>query len=129
MGDVGYLDDAGRLWFCGRKSHRVVLDDETLYTIPTERVFNEHPDVRRSALVGVERGGRTVPVLCVELSRTEANRNSEKLFEELRALGRRNASTARIDTFLVHSKFPTDVRHNAKIFREALADWAQRKIE
>ncbi|MGR3218999.1 MAG: fatty acid CoA ligase family protein, partial [Candidatus Anammoxibacter sp.] len=24
MGDVGYIDDKGRLWFCGRKSHRVV---------------------------------------------------------------------------------------------------------
>ena len=24
MGDLGYLDEQGRLWFCGRKSHRVV---------------------------------------------------------------------------------------------------------
>src|SRR5690606_39338033 len=23
MGDVGYLDASGRLWFCGRKAHRV----------------------------------------------------------------------------------------------------------
>ena len=24
IGDLGYLDDEGRLWFCGRKSHRVM---------------------------------------------------------------------------------------------------------
>ena len=56
MGDVGYRDDQGRLWFCGRKSHRVILADETLFTIPCEAIFNTHPAVCRSALVGVERG-------------------------------------------------------------------------
>ena len=48
MGDLGYRDDRGRLWFCGRKSHRVVLEDETLYTICCEGVFNAHPDVART---------------------------------------------------------------------------------
>ena len=43
----------GRIWFCGRKSHRVVLPDETLFTIPCEAIFNTHPEVARSALVGV----------------------------------------------------------------------------
>ena len=57
MGDVGYLDDRGRLWFCGRKSHRVVTRGVTLYTIPCEAVFNTHPKVLRSALVGVHRNG------------------------------------------------------------------------
>ncbi|MEI7771775.1 MAG: fatty acid CoA ligase family protein, partial [Chloroflexales bacterium] len=56
MGDLGYLDDQGRLWFYGRKSHRVEAAAGPLYTEPVELVFNQHPAVFRSALVGV--GGR-----------------------------------------------------------------------
>src|SRR5690606_9146554 len=67
MGDLGYLDDTGHLWFCGRKSHRVTTANETLYTVPCEMVFNQHPKVFRSALVGVNKDGETKPVLCVQL--------------------------------------------------------------
>ena len=75
MGDLGYRDSQGRLWFCGRKSHRVILAQETLFTIPCESIFNAHPAVARSALVGVRRQGQVVPVICVEplgaMSRSE----------------------------------------------------------
>ena len=54
MGDVGYIDTEGRLWFCGRKKHRVVCaDGETLFPVPCEAIFNLHEAVERSALVGV----------------------------------------------------------------------------
>ena len=66
MGDLGYRDNQGRLWFCGRKSHRVILAQETLFTIPCESIFNTHPAVARSALVGVNRRGEVVPVICIE---------------------------------------------------------------
>src|SRR5690606_30988285 len=68
MGDLGWFDGEGRLWFCGRKSQRVVVDAHTtLCTEQIEPVFNTHPDVRRTALVGVGAPGAQVPVLCVEL--------------------------------------------------------------
>ncbi|HTK76099.1 MAG TPA: fatty acid CoA ligase family protein [Gemmataceae bacterium] len=63
MGDVGYLDESGRLWFCGRKAHRVRTANGTLYTIPVEAVFNTHPAVFRTALVGVGAPDRQTPVL------------------------------------------------------------------
>lgn len=66
MGDVGYLDRSGRLWFCGRKSQRVTTPTGTLFTVPCEALFNQHPAVRRSALVGVGPPGRQRAVLCVE---------------------------------------------------------------
>ncbi len=50
MGDVGYFDVEGRLWFCGRKSQRVVTSRGTLFTIPCEAVFNVAPRGDRSAL-------------------------------------------------------------------------------
>jgi len=39
MGDTGYFDELGRLWFCGRKSQRVITDTETLFTICCEGIF------------------------------------------------------------------------------------------
>src|SRR5262249_4116845 len=57
MGDLGYLDPQGRVWFCGRKSQRVQTAAGTLFTIPCEGVFNEHPAVFRTALVGVGEPG------------------------------------------------------------------------
>jgi acyl-CoA synthetase (AMP-forming)/AMP-acid ligase II len=127
MGDVGYLDDAGRIWFCGRKAHRVETAGGTLFTIPCEAVFNTHPDVFRSALVGVLRGGVIHPVVCVELE-PDRRPDPATLRAELRELALAHSHTRAIDTFLVHPAFPVDIRHNAKIFREKLAAWADRRL-
>ncbi len=128
MGDVGYFDDTGRLWFCGRKAHRVDTRWGTLFTIPCERIFNTHPKVRRTALVGVERNGLTFPLLCVELQKDERRTDLERLRRELEEIGGQHDCTRDIHAFFVHPGFPVDVRHNAKIFREKLGDWAQEKF-
>ncbi len=124
MGDVGYFDDTGRIWFCGRKSHRVILEDETLFTIPCEAVFNTHPEISRTALVGVSRNGSTIPVLCVEPVARLTGSDRKRIGDDLRAIAERFPHTRRIQTFLFHDSFPVDIRHNAKIFREKLAVWA-----
>ncbi len=126
MGDMGYLDDQGRLWFCGRKAHRVLSADGPMYTICCEAIFNEHPQVRRSALVGLGPAGSQEPVLIVELQTTVAD--TDRLFAELRELALANPLTEKIDRFLVHPGFPVDIRHNAKIFREKLALWAAKQL-
>jgi acyl-CoA synthetase (AMP-forming)/AMP-acid ligase II len=127
MGDLGYFDERGRVWFCGRKSQRVVAAGRTFFTIPCEGVFNAHRAVYRSALVGVERGGTTEPVLCVELEKDIAVPR-ETLRKELLALGAARSHTQPIKTILFHKSFPVDVRHNAKIFREKLAVWAGKEL-
>ncbi len=129
MGDLGYLDDAGRLWFCGRKAHRVEAVDGPLFTIPCEAVFNAHPRVRRSALVGVGTRGRQQPVLVVELVQGDSGRETAALTGELLALGARHEHTAQIRTVLYHPGFPVDIRHNAKIRREELTTWATQHLE
>ncbi|MBX3177552.1 MAG: AMP-binding protein [Candidatus Hydrogenedentes bacterium] len=128
MGDVGYFDDQGRLWMCGRKAHRVVTPEATLFTIPVERIFNTHPAVKRTALVGVSKGGVTIPVLCVEKAPDTGGRDDETIINELKAIGGRHEITRPVHTFLFHPAFPVDVRHNAKIFREELAEWAKGKF-
>lgn len=125
MGDVGYLDEQGRLWFCGRKAHRVLTPAGTMHTICCEAIFNEHPQVLRSALVGIGPPGEQQPVIIVELREQVPDR--QQLFIELRRLAASNSLTASIKTFFVHPGFPVDIRHNAKIFREKLAAWAAKQ--
>lgn len=127
MGDVGYVDAQGRLWMCGRKSHRVETERGTLFTIPCEAVFNTHPAVRRSALVGVTRSARTEPVLCVERAPGH-DLPPAALTQELLNIAKQHDHTRSIETVLYHDAFPVDVRHNAKIFREKLAAWAQEQL-
>jgi len=127
MGDLGYLDELGRLWMCGRKAHRVDTPEGTLFTIPCERIFNVHPSVRRTALVGVKQGGVTAPVLCVERNK-DAREPDQTLRQALLELGQANPKTKSIRTILFHPRFPVDIRHNAKIFREKLAVWAEGKL-
>ena len=128
MGDLGYRDDAGRIWFCGRKAHRVVTTRETFFTIPCEAIFNTHPAVFRSSLVGVGHGEARKAVMCVELEENQKCYDPEKLVVELKELGQKYPITANIDDFLIHPEFPVDIRHNAKIFREKLAIWAEEQL-
>jgi len=125
MGDLGYLDDQGRLWFCGRKSQRVETSAGVLYTIPCEAVFNVHPAVARTALVGVGPQRSARPVLCVEANRRIDRKQVE---QELLELGQSHRHTKEIHSILFHPSFPVDIRHNAKIFREKLAVWAASKL-
>ena len=122
MGDLGRFDARGRLWFYGRKSQRVATPSRTFFTVACEGVFNAHPKVKRTALVGA----RGVPVLCVELDDPASDKESVR--RELLALGARHEQTRAIRTILFHPKFPVDIRHNAKIFRERLADWAGERV-
>ncbi|AVV82942.1 olefin beta-lactone synthetase [Shewanella putrefaciens] len=130
MGDLGYLDDQGRLWMCGRKAHRVDATHKgkfakRYYSIPCERIFNTHPNVKRSALVGVKVANEITPLICIELDTSLVCNKSQQLYQELTTLAEQFHQTQGIKRFLIHPDFPVDVRHNAKIFREKLAVWAQ----
>ncbi|MGL5394026.1 MAG: olefin beta-lactone synthetase [Shewanella sp.] len=135
MGDLGYLDDSGRLWMCGRKAHSVDATQggqfaKRYYSIPCERIFNTHPNVKRSALVGIKvkgQGGASEiePLICIELDQSLVCNKSAQLYQELMAIAEQYSHTQGIRRFLIHPDFPVDVRHNAKIFREKLAGWAQ----
>jgi len=124
MGDLGYFDSDGNLWFCGRKAHRVNVGEKELYSVQCEPIFNKHPDVYRTALVGVE--GKAV--LCVETEKSAKTINTKKLKKELLELAAAHSLTGSIKTILFHPGFPVDIRHNAKIIREELAIWAKHEL-
>ncbi|REK10302.1 MAG: peptide synthase [Planctomycetota bacterium] len=131
MGDVGYFDERGRFWFCGRKAHRVQSGHGTMYTIPCEAIFNQHPAVYRSALVGMGPSPQQRPAIVVEPRPEKRPRGALSrgaLVDELRAMAEAHPLTACIRDFLIIRSMPVDVRHNAKIGREKLAIWAARNL-
>ena len=137
MGDVGYLDDKDRFWFCGRMAHRVVGKGKTWFSIPTEAIFLQSELVNRAALVGVpeenapEDSPVRVPVMIIEPkdpSICNDTSRTEELIGKMRELAKTSPLTQDVELFLVHPSFPVDIRHNAKIFREKLAIWAQKVL-
>ncbi|WP_254507982.1 fatty acid CoA ligase family protein [Anatilimnocola floriformis] len=138
MGDVGYLEQAPadnprgeRFWFCGRKAHRVTTARQTLFTEPCEAIFNQHPHVYRSALVGVGPRGKQRPVIIVEPWPEHLPKDriaARKLIGELSELAAAYEHTREIETFFINPALPVDIRHNAKIFREQLAVWAAKRL-
>lgn len=130
MGDLGRLDEKNRLWFYGRKNQRVITGTETLYTIPCESIFNQHPGVKRSALVGTGNRTKQQPAIIIEPVSPEIIKSPserKKMTEELLELGAASPVTQPVKKVLFHPEFPVDVRHNAKIFREKLSIWAEKQ--
>ena len=123
MGDVGYFDDQGCLWYCGRKSHRLITKNDVLFTEQIEGIFNAHPLVYRTALVGV----KSKPILWVELEK-DFQTNQDKIKSELIELSKEHPQASQIKVFLFMKKFPTDVRHNSKIIREELTVLAEKRF-
>lgn len=121
MGDLGWMDVEGRLWFCGRKSERVVTPEGTLYTECVEGPVNAVDGVFRSALVGVGEKGRQEPVIIVE---PEVGADRSSVEAAVREVLSRHWLTREIRRVLFKDAFPVDIRHNAKIRRQQLAAWA-----
>jgi acyl-CoA synthetase (AMP-forming)/AMP-acid ligase II len=131
MGDLGYLDEQGRLWFCGRKAHRVQTGQGNLFPVQAEGMANNHPSVFRSALVGVGAPGQQEPVLVVELEPGHLPKeleHEERLIREILARYDEHETFRAIRRVLFHPGFPVDPRHNAKIHREELAVWAAEQL-
>lgn len=131
IGDVVRVDAEGRLWFQGRKSHRLETEAGLVMPVPVEVVFNELEGVHRTALVGVGERGRQRAVLVVECEPGARPRGARRRAELVRRLEARAAEVPDlppIAAYLFHPGFPVDVRHNAKIHREELARWAEERL-
>lgn len=125
IGDLGYLDPEGRLWFCGRKAHRVDYQGTRFLSVCCEAIFLNHPKVHRAALVSV-RGRPAIAIEPYSEAWPSQESSRQKMRQELLALGAEHDHTRPLKTFLFHRSFPVDIRHNAKIFREKLSAWAER---
>jgi acyl-coenzyme A synthetase/AMP-(fatty) acid ligase len=94
-----------------------------------EAIFNQHPDLKRSAVVGVGARGRQTPALCIEVRGKLSPVDTERVHYDLLQLAQAYSITRSIRTVLFHPGFPVDIRHNSKIRREELAEWAAKKMQ
>ncbi|HEY4245601.1 MAG TPA: fatty acid CoA ligase family protein [Lacunisphaera sp.] len=123
MGDAGRIDHEGRLWFSGRIAERVETATGPLFTEPVEQVFRGHPQVVRCALIGLGQRGGQEPALVVQTV-VDMTTDDETLAAALRELAKQQPHTMEIRKFFFRPDFPLDVRHNAKIHRLTLTEWA-----
>jgi acyl-CoA synthetase (AMP-forming)/AMP-acid ligase II len=128
MGDAGYFDEAGRLWFCGRKSQRVQTQSGDLFADQIEAIFNTLEHVERSALVGPGEPGSQEPVLCIELPTVVQQPSKEQVIHAVLERAARHPELNALKHVLIHPGFPVDARHNSKIGREALRVWAAEQL-
>ena len=128
MGDVGYFDEEGKLWFLGRKTHVLKTTKGFIFPIPCEAIFNRHPQVSRTALIGLGKSGEETPAIVVERKdgRYLAGREKNVFESELLILAKNYPHTEKINQFYYSSGFPVDVRHNIKIDRLKLRDEIQK---
>lgn len=66
-GDMGYLDEAGRLYIVGREDDMIISGGENVYPRAVENALAEHPDVFDNAVIGVpdERFGHRLAAFVV----------------------------------------------------------------
>lgn len=123
MGDAGYLDEKGRLWFCGRLKHIVKHNGREFYSVCVEGIFNAEPDIWRTALVGFHKNSDSRMALIVEFNENSKPADPLKRKEELMHMAEKHSIPITDIIFYPHA-LPTDRRHNSKIERTQLAEWA-----
>ncbi|WP_205705550.1 alpha/beta fold hydrolase [Kineococcus indalonis] len=128
-GDVGHLDEAGRVWVEGRLAHVVVTADEVVTPVGVEQRAERVAGIARAALVGVgPRAARQLVVVAeAETAVTGPVRRTTVAPPPLARQVRR-ATGRNLAAVLLVPALPTDVRHNSKIDRVRVAAWAERVL-
>ncbi|KRF05801.1 hydrolase [Arthrobacter sp. Soil782] len=123
-GDVGHLDADGRLWVEGRLAHVITSADGVLTPVGPEQSIEQLKEVRQAAVVGVGPTGTQAVVAAVVPvdAADQAGLASGPLSAMVRDVVRPGG--VRLAAVLTLSALPTDIRHNAKIDRTAVAAWA-----
>ncbi|MGO4383507.1 alpha/beta fold hydrolase [Specibacter sp. RAF43] len=128
-GDVGHLDPAGRLWVEGRLAHILATPAGIRTPVAAEHAAERVSAVVRAAVVGVGPAGTQAAVAIVETAppARHAGLADPQLAAEVRAAATRDAGLD-LAAVLVIDRMPTDIRHNSKVDRTALAVWAARML-
>jgi acyl-coenzyme A synthetase/AMP-(fatty) acid ligase len=125
-GDVGHLDDAGRLWIEGRMGHIVTTAAGPVTPVGIEHAVNALPDVAHAAAVGVGPAGTQQLVLVVVPA--DGSRRPDLADEGLADRVRAQLDAADVAAVLTTPALPVDKRHNSKIDRSRIARWAERVL-
>ena len=121
-GDVGHLDDAGRVWVEGRLQHVVTTPDGVVTPVGPEQRIEAVAGVRRAGVAGIGPRGTQQLVAVVETDGPARRRPA--LADPALADAVRAAAGVPVVAVLVVPVLPTDIRHNSKVDRARLSRWA-----
>lgn len=129
-GDVGELDAAGKLWVGGRLGHVVTTANTVLAPVDSEQRIETLADISMAAIVGVGPAGSQLVVAAVQLNESQSDSKtpseaSPALTEQIRQLAPESIDIAAV---LVVKQMPVDRRHNSKVDRTAVAQWASKVL-
>ncbi|WP_270263964.1 alpha/beta fold hydrolase [Kocuria marina] len=128
-GDVGHFDARERLWYEGRLAHVITMAHGPVSSVAAEHAAQTVPGVGRVAVVGVGPRGAQSPVAVIETVPPAAKPHvaPADLAERVRATIDFATGLA-VSSVLVIPEQPTDIRHNSKIDRAELSDWAEQAL-
>ena len=120
-GDVGHLDASGRLWVEGRMAHLIVTAGGPVTPVGIEQRIQQLPFVQWAAAVGIGPAGNQQLIIVI----TSPENIAHGLLDFDRAqLVREQVPEFAIAAVLVRNELPVDIRHNSKINRAELSNWA-----
>jgi acyl-coenzyme A synthetase/AMP-(fatty) acid ligase len=118
-GDVGHLDQSGRLWVEGRLAHVIVTANGPVTPVGPEQRVLKVPHVAGVACVGVGPRGIQQAVIVV-VAPARAGVAPVSLTDRVR-----EAAGVEVAAVLVIDELPVDIRHHSKVDRTAVARWAE----
>jgi acyl-coenzyme A synthetase/AMP-(fatty) acid ligase/pimeloyl-ACP methyl ester carboxylesterase len=125
-GDVGHLDDAGRLWIEGRMGHVVTTAAGPVTPVGIEHAVSTLPEVAHAAVVGVgPTGTQQIVVVVVPV---DPGRRPDLAGEDLADKVRARVGATDVAAVMTAPSLPVDKRHNSKIDRSRIARWAERAL-
>jgi acyl-coenzyme A synthetase/AMP-(fatty) acid ligase len=120
-GDVGHLDNAGRLWIEGRLVHVITTADGPVTPVGIEQRVESLAEVTLAAVVGVGPAGTQQVVVVIETG-------SDGLADPALTTAVRAAAGRSVAAVLTIRSLPVDIRHASKIDRTRVAGWADRLL-
>lgn len=123
-GDVGQLDDKGRLWVGGRWVHLLTTPEGPLAPYAVEHRVAALPGVADAAVVGVGPQGAQ-QVVAVVVPETRLGRRAAALAHPELARAVRERAGVPVAAVLLRDWLPVDIRHASKVDRTAVARWAE----
>lgn len=130
-GDVGHLDDAGRLWIEGRLVHVVTTADGPVTPVCLEQRVLGLAGVQAAAVVGVGPVGTQQAVVVVvpsDSSRRLPFARRDALAPPALSGAVRGVADVRVAAVLITAALPVDIRHASKVDRARVARWADRVL-
>ena len=122
-GDVGHLDDDGRLWVEGRLVHVITTAPGPVTPVGIEQAVEQLEAIDKAAAVGVGPVGNQVIALVVEAPSLRPVVAPIDVMEQIRS-----RVEVPVVAVLVTRELPVDIRHNSKIDRARVSEWASKVL-